>query len=64
MSQNDLDARYRKKVSQMVMLLAREKETGKIDWHSREHLARDALCVATATKHGGCKYENPEKSKR
>ena len=45
----DADARYRKKVSQMVMLLEREKSTG-IDWHSRCHLAQDAACVATATK--------------
>ena len=41
------DARYRQKISQQVMLLEREKVSGKIDWHSRKHLATDAACVAT-----------------
>ena len=50
---NTADARYRKKVSQMVMLLEREKASGVIDWHSRAHLAADAHCQATAAKHGG-----------
>jgi hypothetical protein len=50
-----LDARFRKKISQLVMLLAKEKETGKIDWHSRAHLSRDLSAVAIASN---------EKSKR
>jgi len=50
MTQKELqaDARFRKKVSQLVMLVEREKREGKIDWHSRNHLAGDAHCVATA----------------
>ena len=46
--ESEADKRFRKKVSQMVMLLEREKVAGKIDWHSREHLSGDAHCVATA----------------
>jgi hypothetical protein len=30
----------------MILLLEREKETRKIDWHSRAHLARDLAAVA------------------
>ena len=48
MPEDKLDSRFRKKVSQIIMLLENEKKSGKIDWHSREHLVRDAGAVATA----------------
>jgi hypothetical protein len=46
------------------MLLAKEKECGKIDWHSRHHLSSDAHTAAFAMKFGASVYERPEKSKR
>ena len=59
MDKDKLDARFRKKISQLIMLMEREKASGKIDWHSRNHLASDAARAAFAGEHGASTYEKP-----
>jgi len=51
---NAAAARVKKKISQLTMLLSREKDKDPAawDWHSFEHLFADGHCVSTATKHG------------